>query len=121
MMFLSLLQMDESFTGRHVRCLWKFCQFYMRELTCPRFTNAKAFTLGALGAYLCYHPIQENSFTLTKFVVPFVWLSSITVTMTEGFGLFCRLAYFYDKYFLLTRCCCEENCSDRSSEHHRTD
>ena len=116
-------QMDESFTARHVRCLWKFSQFTMRELTCPRFTNAKAFALGAFGAYFSYNHIQENSFTLTKKVLPFVWLSSVTLLMSEGFGLCCRLGYFYENYFLPKKCCAAD-CSDNSelaSDHTRTD
>ena len=104
MMFFILFQMDESFTAKHVRCLWKFSQFTMRELMCPHFTNAKAFALAAFGGYLSYKLIRENSFPMTKNVLRFVWLSSVTLLISEGFGLFCRLGYFYEHYFLPNEC-----------------
>lgn len=122
MMFFILFQMDESFTAKHVRCLWKFSQFTMRELTCPRFTNAKAFALGVFGAYFSYGQINENSFMLTKYVSPFVWLSSVALLMSEGFGMFCRLVFFYENCFIPEKHCnadCIHNRELASDQTHK--
>lgn len=106
MMFFYFFQMDESITAKHVRCLWKFSQFTMRELMYPHFTNAKAFALAAFGVYFSFKHIRECSLTLTQKVLRFVFLSSVTVLLSEGFGLFCRLGYFYENYFFLKDAVC---------------
>ena len=96
---LFLLQMDESISAKHVRCLWSFNKFCVRELFCPQFTNAKAFALGVAGLQLSSYTMKSSTLMVSNFISPVAWWISLTVIVVESFGILSRLFSFYDLYF----------------------
>lgn len=108
--------MDESVTGRHMRCWWNFSKFFIRDLFCPQFTNAKAFTLGVTGLQLYNHVIKDD---YSNFIPPITRWLLIAVITVEGLGLLARVVTFYEHYF--APCCVWTNSSCNPTDDRNSD
>ena len=94
---------DHSLIQRHAACLFELFHFWGREFLCPRFTNIKGLALGLTGICVTRLIPTCDIFYMPSSIVSFCIvtirsISRVTVFL-EGFGLFRRILYHYDKFF----------------------
>ena len=91
---------DSSITRIQIRCFSTLLRFFGREMKCPDFTNAKAFSISALGTYASSVILDKELFLfIPRPVINTAFWLSFGAMSFEMSGLIIRIVNHYFYYF----------------------
>ena len=94
--------MDPSVTYKELRCLWCLMKYFWRELSCPSFTNIKAFVIAYLCSNATAYSVLHAKSGLLYYVAPPLFILSTTSLLVETVGVFTRIISYHEFFYSIT-------------------
>lgn len=86
-----------------MRCLWCLMKFFWRDLSCPSFTNIKAFVISYVCSHLTAYSVLYVKSGPLSYVCPSLFILSLTSLSIETVGVVTRFVSYHEFFYDITR------------------